>query len=594
MAGIEYPKEQMHRIKYTKLTKEAIDRKLAPVAAGPTCASAYSDVLAGKSFRIVTDGGPVLKYSFKDQRRLTLSEGDSPAIDAGYGALDLKDAVFFSHMVPRTQKGYNVIIDLNRNLATVFEVWFCGGKDTAGLVLDDREVQRQIYFGYVEVPGKEAPKARHALTNRIEGKGFHWKQDTGIETLEFYPSIVSSSFVELTRFGGELTFCGPSDYVKVNDHLFIYDRTECEFSGIFTMYLMDLLSVTQVGVRLGFDERNELEYYMFRGKGEITGQLAHFEPFNDHGEKINLGPSRPQTNRRGERPVYRPFRENQPMSEEAVWAAVQKSTRIFPGGSAMAGNKMENSSYLAGRELTVRYDNGGPAWNYKFDDMKKLRWRREGEAQWHEEVYEAFEPDEDLIFFAHMHSGTRPPECVQIVLDFKNGLTSCADSKLGSKYMANEVSYRFIFGVMELPGLTPPKYWRHTFTDELVGRAYTWNYGDTLTSMHVYSTPHSYSWTIFMENGALGMQWSSPSQYAKLRDGVYLFSWVEEACNGGQGTIVINTKTMHDAGFSFSGGKDGLNLGTMGALARNAGCYDIKKFFGPGTALGPPASSPAL
>ena len=99
--------------------------------------------------------------------------------------------------------------------------------------------------------------------------------------------------------------------------------------------------------------------------------------------------------------------------------------------------------------------------------------------------------------------------------------------------------------------------------------------------MHVYSTPHSYSWTIFMDTGAMGMQWSSPAQYAKLREGVYLFSWVEEACNGGQGTIVINTKTMHDCGFSFGGGKQGLSLGTMGAYARHAGFYDVKKFFGP-------------
>jgi hypothetical protein len=147
--------------------------------------------------------------------------------------------------------------------------------------------------------------------------------------------------------------------------------------------------------------------------------------------------------------------------------------------------------------------------------------------------------------------------------------------------MANEVSYKIIFGIMEMKGVEAPRYWRHAFTDELVGRAFTWNYSDAISSMHVYSTPHSYSWTIFMDNGALGMQWSSPSQYVKLRDGIYLFTWVEEACNGGQGTIVINTRTMHDCGFDFSGGKGGLNLGTMGAYARNAGYFDVKRFFGP-------------
>jgi hypothetical protein len=40
-------------------------------------------------------------------------------------------------------------------------------------------------------------------------------------------------------------------------------------------------------------------------------------------------------------------------------------------------------------------------------------------------------------------------------------------------------------------------------------------------------------------------------------------------------------RTMHDAGFSFGGGKNGLNLGTMGAFARHAGYYDVKRYSGP-------------
>jgi hypothetical protein len=367
----------------------------------------------------------------------------------------------------------------------------------------------------------------------------------------------------------------------INDNMYIYDRTECEFSGIMTLYVMDLSTVSQIGVRLGFDEKDALQYYMFMGTGEILGQLATFEPFRDRGEKIVMAAKTPPMPVKGQRPVYRPFLDNPPMSEEEVYKAIQKSTQIFPEGQAMAGNKMPLSDFLVGKELTVRYDNDGPVWDYRFDEIRKLRWRREGEAQWHEEVYEAFEPDDRLIFFSHIHSGTKPPECKKIVLDFANGLTSCVNSKVGSKYMANEVSYRTTFGVIEMKGLEAPKYWRHAFTDELVGQALTWNYSDTLTSMHVYSTPHSYSWTIFLDSGALGMQWSSPSQYVKLRDGVYLFSWVEENCNGHQGTIVINTKTMHDCGFGFSGGKDGLRLSTMGAIARHAGHYDVKRFFGP-------------
>ena len=577
--------EPMHRFKYTKLTSREIAQKLVPAAAGPACASEYSDMLAGRSLKIVTDNnGPVLSYTFKDRRRLAVAEGSGAPVESGYGALALKQVVLFSHLLPKTEKGYNVVIDLKTNLATVFEVWFSGGKDSGGQAMDDREVQRQIYYGYVETAGQEAPKECHHLTNRVEGKGFHWKQDTGIETLEFYPSIISSSFVELTRHVDDLGYCAPSGFIIIDDKTFIYDRTECEFSGIHTMYAMDLFTMKQVGVRLGFNEKDQLEYYIFRGDGEMVGQLAILEPFRDHGDKINLGPGRPPANAKGDRPVYRPLRTFPPMTEEQVYQAVQESTSLFredPGPYEMiAGNTLPLSDFLVGKEFTLRYDNGA-AWNYSIAGNKQLRWRKEGEAQWHEEAYRAFEADEALIFFSHLHSGSRPAESVQIALDYNNGLTTCVHSKLGSDYRANEVGYKIVFGVMEIKGLEAPKYIRHAFTDELVGRAFSWSYFDNMTSLHVYTTPHSASWTIYMDNGALGMHWSAPCHYVKLRDGIYLFNLVEEACDGVETCIVINTKTMHDCGFGYSGGDRGLSLGAIGAIARNIGQYDVKRFFGP-------------
>jgi hypothetical protein len=71
-----------------------------------------------------------------------------------------------------------------------------------------------------------------------------------------------------------------SDYVLVDDRTFVYNRTECEFSGIHTCFVADLYNVKQVGVRFGFNE-DELEYYMFRGDGKVVGQLS--QPFDEYG-----------------------------------------------------------------------------------------------------------------------------------------------------------------------------------------------------------------------------------------------------------------------------------------------------------------------
>ncbi len=579
MAQVKYPVRQMHRIAYTKLTQAQIGDKLRAAANGPGSASELSDVYAGKQIRIVTDNGPTLGYRFAGKNRLALSENGGGPAEAGYGALALGDIVFFTHLVPGTQRGYHVLVDQRTNLATVFEVWFSGYKD-------NREVQRQAYYGYVEQTGKEAPKRRHVITNRVEGKGYYWKQDNGIETLEFYPSTAYSNFVELTRLGGELGFCAPSDYVEVNDNVYIYQRTECELSGTQTIYAFDVNRMEQIGARLGFNEKDDLEYYVFRGRGEWLGQLAHFEKFGD----VGLPPANAPASAKGARRVYRPMQTFHTFTRpEFDKLAAQHPARVFPPGpNAMAGNKLEVSDYLVGKAMTLRYDHG-PAIEYNFDEIQSLRWRKldkeaPGAGEWTTARYESWESAPGLIVFAHLLAGEPNHDCHVVVADFDNSLVSCLHGTMGSPYIGNEAQVENLFGVIEREGAVAPKYARHRFTDELAGKALTWNYSTEtgLTSMHLYTTPHSLSWIIFGQDGAGGLEWSGPAAYVKIRDGIYLGYWLEEACNGTLGTILINLDTMHDCGAGYHGDANGVSLSAVGAHARLAGQFNVRKYFQPG------------
>jgi hypothetical protein len=78
---IAYPKEQMHRIAYTKLTEAQIAAQLAATP-GPKSASPLSDVFVGKSLRIVTDNGPTLTYRFESNNQLSVAENAARAVDA--------------------------------------------------------------------------------------------------------------------------------------------------------------------------------------------------------------------------------------------------------------------------------------------------------------------------------------------------------------------------------------------------------------------------------------------------------------------------------------------------------------------------------
>ena len=102
--------------KYTPLTEEQIREKLTPLprikSVSPT-----SDALAGKSLKIILDDGHILEYSFT-RDTLTLKEGDAAPVSAPYAAKELGKIILFTHMIPDTVRGYNVIFDRKTNLVT--------------------------------------------------------------------------------------------------------------------------------------------------------------------------------------------------------------------------------------------------------------------------------------------------------------------------------------------------------------------------------------------------------------------------------------------------------------------------------------------
>jgi hypothetical protein len=578
----------MHRIAYTDLSESQVVESLRPTATGPRTRSTLSKALVGKRLKIVTDdGGPTLEYRFRTDRELEFSENGGKAIRAGYGALVSGDLVLLTHMTPGSARGYKLVIDQDTRLVTVFEVYFNGYAQAEIAAAQEakreprfrngrrnREAQRRIWFGYVD---GAAPATRHTYTNRLEGKGIYWKQDNDIEILEFYLSILYSNFIELTRFGGDMTVAAPSDYIMVNDHQFIYSRIECEFSGTFTLQLIDLFDLTQKGVRLGLTEKDVLEYKLYSGKGEIVGQIASFEVFGNNGET-----------RAGPRRVYRPLETFEVMTDDQVKDQVLNHAHAFgdgqgSGAGGMSGYKSEQVKHFAGRKLTARMDNG-PTIEYDFVDNKQLKWRYQGDNQWREAWYEMYEPDDQLYFFAHLLDAEFPRSCAMVAVDMKNGLSTIVKGTTGTPFRNNETTPAFHFGVFETEGApAPPRNLRHGWTDEMVGEAVTWNYqrgNPGLTSMHFYATPSTYSWIIFLPDGAGGLQWSAPGWYSRLRDGVYIMAWVEEACNGTLGVICFNQRTMRNAGFDYQVGSRGLELKVIGARARHAGKFNIRQFIG--------------
>ena len=221
---------------------------------------------------------------------------------------------------------------------------------------------------------------------------------------------------------------------------------------------------------------------------------------------------------------------------------------------------------------------------YEITDKNHLRWKTDEDREWHEELYEGFEAAKDLVIFAHICTGSRPLRCPTHCVDFSNGLATCVDAQVGNGRKPWEVGHKAIFGVLEMEGgPVPPVTRRHGFTRELLGKAYAWTYGEHMQSIHCYTSPESYSWTIILAGNTGGFMWSSPCLYVKLREDAYLMSWTEDACNGNQGIFILNPRLMHDAGFFFgigdTEGTPDLHLHAMGAFARPLAGFDLDRFY---------------
>lgn len=564
MAQQAYPDVPLFRYPYTDLSEAQIATALAaPAKVGPSSKGPLDNSLAGKVLNFTGEGGNKLSWTFGAGNRVTFA-----GKEAGYGSLDLGPLTLIAHLVPGTTTGYAIAWDHASNAATVFELWFGGGPAPRA-----RELNREVYFGAMAGPG-EAPKERHKRTLRLEGRAFTWKEDTGNRTIEYYPSSTYSHWVELDRLKDYRGYSAPTDYIQLTEEIYAVARIEAEFSGLLQLYLTDVNRLQQAGVRVGFNGADALEFYMFRGTGEWLGQIARFEKLGD----FSADPLPIPNAKKGERRVYRPLATMDKMTRAEVDAVVAKGVHVFDKPSPMAGNGTAPSGALAGKSFAIEYD-GGPLMEYRIKGPDTLEWCINN-GNWIPARYNAWEMMPGAFIFGHLLEGQPNHDGHIVVIDLQNGMATNYHGFLNTPYFANEAGCETLFGKIVGQGIPNPGSKRHERTRDMLGRAFTWEYSPGLNSMHLYSTPYTTSWIIPTADGHFATEWCGSGDFVKIRDQLYFGRWQEEACNGTLGTVLINMRTMHDAGIGYHCGKQGgLSMSAVGAPSRHAGKFDVDRFF---------------
>ncbi len=119
-------------------------------------------------------------------------------------------------------------------------------------------------------------------------------------------------------------------------------------------------------------------------------------------------------------------------------------------------------------------------------------------------------------------------------------------------YLPNEAWSETMFGVVSGAGIPDPGSKRHEFSNDMVGRCLTWSYSPGLPRCTSARRPTPSRGSSSRPTGHAGTSWAGPGEFVKIRDGLYFQYWREDACNGTLGTILVNMRTMHDAGHRHS------------------------------------------
>jgi len=600
----------MFRTKVNQLNLAQVQKLTAGMT--PCVAKGGSEDLTGSRFELVLDNTPIkapkLTYEITGKDSLLYSEDGAQPVNCKCAVLTLKEMILFTHAVPDAMKAYVVLLNRKNGVATVYELWFIDyeGRDLTDSGIEvfecanldpfiNREVQRQVYHGYYVREGKDAPANRNEMTLRLENRMILWDDDLGRRELVTYATSLFCTIVEPDEKDGGDVLTLPSDVFKISDSLFIHAHCGVEYTGREVVEVLDLLTCTKIGVLYGINELDEPQFVAYRGTGRTVGQYSKFYDFNDkETEQSPLMQKRLNSGKKGVRATYRTSVLGHKLDAELLKEYSQVK-RIFEVLTNPDGVKqmmfsteiLEKSEQCIGREMTLKFDDG-TSWDYRFPELHALEYKESGESEWHREMYYPFQLDDNLVNLAHFCSDVYPPTCHILYLDFDNGLATGIEASINGKYSLREVAPVYHFGYMETEGITPARLKRHGFTRELLGRSFTWTYSENMTSQHIYNAPHSYSWTIINNTGAGtpmnragGYVWSSPCEYIKLRDEVYVMAWVEERWEGLLGCAAMNLKLMHDCGFTFGMSVEGhsIHLGIMGALARNAGTADLSGIY---------------
>jgi putative NADH-flavin reductase len=191
----------------------------------------------------------------------------------------------------------------------------------------------------------------------------------------------------------------------------------------------------------------------------------------------------------------------------------------------------------------------------------------------------------ELAYFVNFEiKGAVPRDNVTLIIDLQTNLVTVVNTYTGYNDRYHTMcDSDYDFGAIDLPDRELPKK-RHGYTTDLVGKRIQWHYGPEFAIIHCYYHPNYVRATFDPsmidrlppappedEEAWKKNPYDEKAVYVKIRDGLYVVSFVEQSMSrrgkvGNSLLFLMDTDRLHDVGRSF--GHSG-QFGGQGYLPEN-------------------------
>ncbi len=260
---------------------------------------------------------------------------------------------------------------------------------------------------------------------------------------------------------------------------------------------------------------------------------------------------------------YRKFRLDVPREEVEKTVAEGFDPEKYSHTPLAGPYTPPDADDLVGKVLAFR----GEEKNYDFriTGMNELYFREDGEEE-KKCFVNVKTMDKEVYFLNFLVPGYATSRQITLITDMVSGCATVVDAHIGTPNSNIDVDRDFYFGRLEGDFAGGEL---HGFTTELLGKSIIWNYGPNIIKIkHIYNCDVYYTYENVSSNGI----WmaTNPADYVKIRDGLYLFSFVEERQVGLQAIFLIDLTRMHDIGSFYGAGSGRLTSACIGAIGEEA------------------------